>query len=179
MGYWCRICGRERSNESFSGKGRRLHLCKQCQSLPRAQRECLQVEDELYHYLEQSNLTSLNIKRLRALVGHEDPKLGCMAKLLLDIAQAHPRKRHRWQNMVRTNPALFRRSVGVLGAEWFECLYSEGQSMPDELWDAFRQSKDDGSESVSEDPTWYELDERPWDSVPPDDYEPEEPVEES
>lgn len=30
MGHYCRICGRERANEKFSGKGHAAHVCKDC-----------------------------------------------------------------------------------------------------------------------------------------------------
>ena len=29
-GHYCRICGRYRANEKFSGKGHRQHICKDC-----------------------------------------------------------------------------------------------------------------------------------------------------
>jgi hypothetical protein len=28
MGHYCRICGRERPNRQFSGKGHKIHVCK-------------------------------------------------------------------------------------------------------------------------------------------------------
>jgi hypothetical protein len=28
MGHYCRICGRERPNEQFSGKSHKIHVCK-------------------------------------------------------------------------------------------------------------------------------------------------------
>lgn len=30
MGHYCRICGRIRANEKFSGKGHKIHVCKDC-----------------------------------------------------------------------------------------------------------------------------------------------------
>lgn len=30
MGHYCRICGRTRANEKFSGKGHASHICKNC-----------------------------------------------------------------------------------------------------------------------------------------------------
>ncbi|WP_407270516.1 hypothetical protein [Radiobacillus sp. PE A8.2] len=29
-GHFCKVCGRTRANEKFSGKGHRLHICKDC-----------------------------------------------------------------------------------------------------------------------------------------------------
>ena len=30
MAHYCRICGRTRANEKFSGKGHKKHVCKEC-----------------------------------------------------------------------------------------------------------------------------------------------------
>lgn len=30
QGHYCRICGRYRANENFSGKGHARHICKDC-----------------------------------------------------------------------------------------------------------------------------------------------------
>lgn len=30
QGHYCRICGRYRANEKFSGKGHARHICKDC-----------------------------------------------------------------------------------------------------------------------------------------------------
>lgn len=32
QGHYCKICGRYRANEKFSGKGHRQHICKDCKS---------------------------------------------------------------------------------------------------------------------------------------------------
>ena len=34
-GHYCRICGRSRPNEKFSGKGHRNHVCKECARKPK------------------------------------------------------------------------------------------------------------------------------------------------
>jgi hypothetical protein len=39
MGHFCRICGRVRANERFTGHGHRGHICQDCQRLPRAELE--------------------------------------------------------------------------------------------------------------------------------------------
>src|SRR2546429_7034066 len=38
MGHYCRICGCERPNEQFSGKGHTIHVCKRCQARPKSER---------------------------------------------------------------------------------------------------------------------------------------------
>ena len=42
MGHYCRICGRVRANERFSGHGHRTHVCKDCQRLPREHRDVIE-----------------------------------------------------------------------------------------------------------------------------------------
>ena len=32
QGYYCKMCGEYKSNESFSGKEHKLHICKECMS---------------------------------------------------------------------------------------------------------------------------------------------------
>ncbi len=46
MGHYCKICGRVRPNEKFSGKGHKNHICKECARLPREQREATELEKE-------------------------------------------------------------------------------------------------------------------------------------
>jgi transposase-like protein len=36
QGHYCRICGRHRANEKFSGKGHAKHICKDCDREHRA-----------------------------------------------------------------------------------------------------------------------------------------------
>ncbi len=35
MSHYCKICGKYKSNESFSGKGHRKNVCKKCSSKPK------------------------------------------------------------------------------------------------------------------------------------------------
>ncbi len=43
MGHFCWCCERERRNEKFSGRGHRNHICKDCQKLPKDEREIRQA----------------------------------------------------------------------------------------------------------------------------------------
>jgi hypothetical protein len=54
MGHFCRICGRSRPNENFSGRRHRDHVCKDCQRMPREQRDRIERLDELHGFLHQS-----------------------------------------------------------------------------------------------------------------------------
>ena len=71
MSHYCHICGRNRSNEKFSGRGHRDHVCKDCQRMPRGERDRIERIDELL-WLSQS-VTHLTKKR-RAF---GDPRSAC------------------------------------------------------------------------------------------------------
>lgn len=47
MGHYCRICGRNRANEKFSGKGHKNHICKDCSRKPKQQGQNNSKEDDL------------------------------------------------------------------------------------------------------------------------------------
>lgn len=34
QGHYCKVCGRYRANEKFTGKGHATHICKDCANLP-------------------------------------------------------------------------------------------------------------------------------------------------
>ncbi len=61
MGHYCRICGRVRANERFSGRGHRNHVCQDCQQMPREKRQRIEQWDELYGFLDQSNISNRNL----------------------------------------------------------------------------------------------------------------------
>jgi len=42
MGHYCKICGRQRPNEKFSGKGHHIHVCKDCMQLPKEKKQFIE-----------------------------------------------------------------------------------------------------------------------------------------
>ena len=115
MGCYCRICGRTRANERFSGRGHRQHVCKDCQRLPREQREEIDLMDELHGYLDQSNISAKNTGRLRFLSEHPNSKVREVATLILEIARVKPHKRRRWKFLAEKYPTLFAALKGLWG----------------------------------------------------------------
>ncbi len=65
MGHYCRICGRQRPNEQFSGKGHRIHVCKRCQPKPKGERR---VMDEIFRLMRQSHISEKNVVPLEQMV---------------------------------------------------------------------------------------------------------------
>ena len=57
MGHWCRICGRDRPNEKFSGKGHKNHICKECSRKPKTERDEIDQTEEIFNYLHQLNIS--------------------------------------------------------------------------------------------------------------------------
>jgi hypothetical protein len=109
MGHYCHICGRIRANEKFSGRGYRDHICKDCQRLPREERDRFTCLDELYGFLEQSHISQKNIDRLGILTRHADPEVRKLADLALDIARAKPYRRRRLKFLAENDRGLLLR----------------------------------------------------------------------
>ena len=115
MPYYCRICGRSRRSEKFSGRGHRNHICKDCQRLPRDQRDRIERMDELYGFLEQSNISRKNIARLEILAQHASTEVKDLALLILEVARVKPHKRRRWKFLAQNHFELFLRLKALSG----------------------------------------------------------------
>lgn len=92
MGHYCRICGRYRANEKFSGKGHRIHVCKDCSRLPVEERQSIEEENEIYGFLSQSNITKKNLTRLKTLAKSSNAEIASKSQLVLEIGRVHPQK---------------------------------------------------------------------------------------
>ena len=56
-GHYCKVCGRYRANEKFTGKGHATHICKDCAKLPpevKAEQETLNRLSNLPWYLSKA-----------------------------------------------------------------------------------------------------------------------------
>ena len=138
MGHYCRICDRSRPNEKFSGRGHRIHVCKECQRLPRAERDSIERGDELHGFLRQSFISAKNTARLQKLARHEDHQIAELAALILEIARVLPGKRNRWPKLAQRHRPLFNRAVELLGIEYFEDLLTGYGDFESPLWDVLK-----------------------------------------
>jgi hypothetical protein len=134
MGLCCRVCGRVRANEKFSGRGHRDHVCKDCQRMPREKRDRIERLDEFHGFLHQSNISGKNIKRIEVVAHHGDAEVTALAELVRDIGRSFPRKQKRWISMARQRPDLFERALALLGAEFFEDLLVGYGDFDSPLW---------------------------------------------
>ena len=100
-GHYCRICGRLRPNEAFSGKGHRTHVCKKCAHLPKEKREEIEYKDEIFNYLRQSHISDRNMSRLRKLAASPNECIAELAGIVLEVAEIKPYKEKRLNELAR------------------------------------------------------------------------------
>jgi hypothetical protein len=139
MGQYCRICDRSRPNEQFSGRGHRIHVCKQCQQLPSNELDRIERLDELHGFLHQAVISAKNVARLKTLAGHRDHEVAELASLILEIARVLPGKRNRWPKLAQRHRPLFDRAVAYFGVESFEDLLAGYGGFESPLWDILEQ----------------------------------------
>ncbi|WP_138418314.1 hypothetical protein [Aquibacillus sediminis] len=54
-GHFCKVCGRIRANEKFSGKGHRQHICKDCKRKGKKLKQpSTSAYDREFHYLNKA-----------------------------------------------------------------------------------------------------------------------------
>jgi hypothetical protein len=71
--------------------------------------------DELYGFLEQSNISGKNIARLEILAQHASSEVKDLALLILEVARVKPHKRRRWKFLEQNHSALFLRLKALFG----------------------------------------------------------------
>jgi hypothetical protein len=71
--------------------------------------------DELYGFLEQSNISRKNIIRLEILAQHVNNDVRHLAMLILEVARVKPHKRRRWKFLAHNHFGLYFRLKGIVG----------------------------------------------------------------
>jgi uncharacterized protein (DUF4415 family) len=87
-------------------KGRQIHVCKECARMPKEEREAIEQEEEIFHYLRQSHISDKNVARLKELAGSSNERIAEHAALVLEIARIKPYKRKRLKVLARTRRDL-------------------------------------------------------------------------
>jgi len=108
MGHSCRICGRVRANEKFSGKGHKTHICKDCARKPKEEINAVDQEDEIFGYLKQANISKKNLSRLEKLSHSKDDHIAKLAAIVLEVGRIQPHKRRRLKFLSGEHKALLR-----------------------------------------------------------------------
>lgn len=100
-GHYCRICGRRRPNEKFSGKGHHTHVCKDCARMPKEDREAIEQKDEIFGFLRQSHISEKNVSRLKTLSQSQNLRIAELASIVLQVASVKPYKKRRLKILAR------------------------------------------------------------------------------
>ena len=111
LGHHCWVCGRTRANEKFSGKGHARHICRDCQRLPREERDKVRSLLEIEGFLEQQNISAKNVARLKRLARSPDEEVRRKAGLVLEVSHLAPGKRRRHSTLAKRQPDLLSRLV--------------------------------------------------------------------
>jgi hypothetical protein len=106
MSCYCRICGRERPNERFSGKGYKKRICKDCAKLPQETRDAIVYQDEIYQFLRQKHVSPKNVARLKEMLESADAQVQKEAQLVLQVAAIKPYRRKRIPFLSENHPDL-------------------------------------------------------------------------
>jgi hypothetical protein len=106
VGRYCRICGCERPNEQFSGKGHKIHVCKRCKARPKSERQAVEDRDDIFAFLEQSHISEKNVARLERIAKSDNPQVASLAAIVLDVARVKPHKTRRLKFLAQKRPEL-------------------------------------------------------------------------
>ncbi len=106
MGHYCRICGHERPNEQFSGKGHKIHVCKRCKAKPKSERQAIEDKDDILGFLKQSHISERNVARLEQMARSDNPQVARLAAIVLEVARVKPYKTRRLKFLAQRHPEL-------------------------------------------------------------------------
>lgn len=122
MGHYCRICGRERPNEQFSGKGHKIHVCKRCQATPKTERRAIEDQDDLFRFLKQSHISEKNVIRLGQMAKSDNPQVASLAEIVLEVARLKPYKTRRLKFLAQKHPELLHKleNTGLIFAHTWD-----------------------------------------------------------
>jgi ribosome-binding protein aMBF1 (putative translation factor) len=138
MGHYCRICGRERPNEQFSGKGHRIHVCKGCNAKPKSERQAIEDTDSILAFMQQSHISEKNVARLKKLTESENSQVASLAAVVLKVAEVKPYKTRRLKFLAKMHPEIMRdlEKTGLI------CAYTR-------KWDGSEIFAEDAADSLS------------------------------
>jgi hypothetical protein len=108
MGHYCRICGRERPNEQFSGKGHKIHVCKRCNAKPKSERQAIEDTDTIFAFMQQSHISERNVARLKTMAKSENSRVASLAAAVLKVAEVKPHKTKRLKFLAKMHPEILR-----------------------------------------------------------------------
>lgn len=137
-------CFRKQPTAASSGQlitGRRhgvkvqATICQSCRRLPLEKRRCALWAVEIVSFLDQSNISSKNLRRLEKLESEAGEEVTVPASLVKRIAKVHPRRRKRWKVLKQQHPELFQQAVQAGLADYLEPEWSgEDELFDEDVW---------------------------------------------
>ena len=109
MGHYCRICGRDRPNEQFSGKGHKIHICKRCNAKPKSERQAIEDTDSILAFMQQSHISKGNVARLKTMTKSGNSRVASLAAVVLKVAEVKPYKTRRLRFLAKMHPDILRK----------------------------------------------------------------------
>jgi len=98
-GHYCWVCGRQRPNERFSGKGHSKHICQDCSKLGAEELAYLQNVRNLERCVTWEGFIRRKQRaEFETFLQHDDPRVRAMAE---DLKRADSENRERsWEECV-------------------------------------------------------------------------------
>lgn len=114
QGHYCRVCGELKANEKFSGKGHAAHICKNCASLPHAER----LEKQTLRRIESMAFRHLSESEIKWLRGKMKDKRQDVSKAAREI---HGVRFPRYErNRIKKGLTAFSLEFFIRGEVWDE-----------------------------------------------------------
>ena len=69
--------------------------------MPKANRDAIEQEEEIFNYLQQSHISAKNTARLRKLAASDNPRIAELAAIVTEVSEVKPFKKRRLQVLTR------------------------------------------------------------------------------
>ena len=74
--------------------------------MPRAEREAIDQEEEIFGFMHQSHISARNVDRLKILQKSVNPQISNLAAIVFEVAAATPFKKRRLKLLAQKRPEL-------------------------------------------------------------------------
>jgi hypothetical protein len=71
-------------------QGRRIHVCKGCQRLPKSELRAIEDRDDIFGFMHQSHISKKNVARLEQLAKSDEARVASFAAIVLEVARVTP-----------------------------------------------------------------------------------------
>ena len=74
--------------------------------MPKEKRDSIEQEEEIFGFLQQSNISDRNIARLQTLVASDNSRIAELASIVIEVARVKPHKKRRLKVLARERKDL-------------------------------------------------------------------------